>query len=202
MVKLLALHYKLNFRSEPTPQLLQTALGLYSNDLYGLVLMTDNKVGSRVTEDFQEICRNSTDFHFANIDDQLDKISVTLQKYIKTQNNDSDSRSAHSELLQMGDFYMTKHSNLSQAHVIFHMVSDESLRGNDINSRHPVVLGLRNILKTACSNDITSLTIPLLLQYEMTEVCTEKFVLIKSFMIFVYEGNDDIVVREAGRVDF
>lgn len=65
---------------------------------------------------------------------------------------------------------MTRHSNLAQVHVIFHMVSDDSLRGTDINSRHPVVLGLRNILKTACSNDITSLTIPLLLQYDMTEV--------------------------------
>lgn len=136
--------------------------------------MTDNKIGSRVTEDFQEICRKSTDFHFTNIDDQLDNISVTLQKHLKHHNDENDTRNTHSELLQMGDFYMTKHSNLSQAHVIFHMVSDESLRGNDINSRHPVVLGLRNILKIACSNDITSLTIPLLLQYEMTEVCRLK----------------------------
>lgn len=39
-----------HFRSEPTPQLLQTALALYSNDLYGLVLMTDNKIGSRFTQ--------------------------------------------------------------------------------------------------------------------------------------------------------
>lgn len=37
-------------RSEPTPQLLQTALALYSNDLSGLVLMTDNKIGSRITQ--------------------------------------------------------------------------------------------------------------------------------------------------------
>lgn len=168
------LYHELIFcRSEPTPQLLQTALGLYSNDLYGLLLMTDNKIGSRTTDDFQEICRRSTEFHFANIDDQLDKISITLQKYLKNNSNEHDvshSRSAHSELLQMGDFYMTKHSNLSQVHVVFHIVSDESLRGNDINSRHAVVLGLRNILKIACSNDITSLTIPLLLQSEMTEV--------------------------------
>lgn len=131
--------------------------------------MTNNKIGSRMTNDFQEICRKSTDFHFPNIDDQLDKISTTLQKHLKE--HTSDGRNAHSELLQMGDFYMTKHSNLSQVHVVFHIVSEESLRGNDINSRHPVVLGLRNILKIACSNDITSVTIPLLLQYEMTEVC-------------------------------
>lgn len=141
--------------------------------------MTDNKIGSRMTNDFQEICRQSTDFHFANIDDQLDKISVTLEKFQRTSDMYSSDdgvtqcrRNNDHHHLQMGDFYMTKHSNLSQVHVVFHIVSDESLlRGNDINSRHPVVLGLRNLLKIACYNDITSLTIPLLLQYEMTEVC-------------------------------
>lgn len=43
----------------------------------------------------------------------------------------------------------------------------------DINSRHASILGLRNILKTACSNDITTLTIPVLLMHEMTEVSYE-----------------------------
>ncbi|RZB40390.1 C12orf4 -like [Asbolus verrucosus] len=178
--------------SEPKPQLLQTALALYSNDLSGLVLMTDNKIGSRLTQDFQEICQRTTEFHFPHIDDQLDKISVTAQQYLKSQTKENSNRNTNSELLQAGDFYMTRHSNLAQVHVIFHMVSDDSLRGSDINSRHPVVLGLRNILKTACSNDITSLTIPLLLQYEMTEEMTiswcEKraelvFKCVKGFMI-------------------
>lgn len=76
-------------------------------------------------------------------------------------------KSKHS---QPGDFYVTKHSNLSQVHVVFHIVADESIKNIDINSRHAVVLGLRNILKTACSNDITSLTMPLLLDYELAEV--------------------------------
>ncbi|EFA10962.1 Uncharacterized protein C12orf4 homolog-like Protein [Tribolium castaneum] len=177
--------------SEPKPQLLQTALALYSSDLSGLVLMTDNKIGSRLTQDFQEICQRTTEFHFPHIDDQLDKISNTAQLYLKSQKENSN-RNINSELLQAGDFYITRHSNLAQVHVIFHMVSDDSLRGSDINSRHPVVLGLRNILKTACSNDITSLTIPLLLQYEMTEEMTiswcEKraelvFKCVKGFMI-------------------
>lgn len=84
---------------------------------------------------------------------------------------DSDLKSRqNTKHLQPGDFYITRHSNLSQVHVIFHIVSDDTLKGGDINSRHPVVLGLRNIVKTACSNDITSLTIPLLLNYEMSEV--------------------------------
>lgn len=157
--------------SEPTPQLLQTALGLYSNDLSGLVLMTDNKIGSRLTQEFQEVCQRTTEFHFPHIEDQLDKISLVANQCFKNSQGEG-SRNAHSELLQPGDFYMTRHSNLAQVHVIFHMVTDDSLRGSDINSRHPVVLGLRHILKTACSNDITSLTIPLLLQYDITEDMT------------------------------
>ncbi|CAH1098659.1 unnamed protein product [Psylliodes chrysocephalus] len=177
--------------SEPKPQLIQTALALYSNDLSGLVLLADNKIGSRGIQEFQEVCQKSTEFHFAHIEDQLDKISNIAQKYLKSDHK-NENRNSHSELLQPGDFYITKHSNLAQVHVIFHMVSDDSLRGNDINSRHPVVLGLRNILRTACSNDITSLTIPLLLQYEMTEEMTiswcEKraelvFKCVKGFMI-------------------
>nr|XP_023013811.1 protein C12orf4 homolog [Leptinotarsa decemlineata] len=177
--------------SEPTPQLLQTALALYSNDLSGLVLLADNKIGSRITKEFQEVCQVSTEFHFPHVEDQLNKISSIAQKYLKSEQR-STSRKSNSELLAPGDFYITRHSNLAQVHVIFHMVSDDSLRGSDINSRHPVVLGLRNILKTACSNDITSLTIPLLLQYEMTEDMTiswcEKraelvFKCVKGFMI-------------------
>ncbi|XP_066152866.1 FERRY endosomal RAB5 effector complex subunit 3 [Euwallacea fornicatus] len=177
--------------SEPTPQLLQTALGLYSNDLTGLVLMTDNKIGSRLTQEFQKICQATTEFHFPHIEEQLDKIIEVANKYLKCPQPES-TRKVNSELLQPGDFYMTRHSNLAQVHVIFHMATDDSLRGSDINSRHPVVLGLRHILKTACSNDITSLTIPLLLQYDLTEEMTvnwcEKraelvFKCVKGFMI-------------------
>lgn len=36
----------IKFRMDPTPQRLQTALGLYSNDLCGLVLLSDNHLGS------------------------------------------------------------------------------------------------------------------------------------------------------------
>jgi len=48
--------------------------------------------------------------------------------------------------------------------------SNSFLFSDEINSRHPVILGLRNILKMACSNDITTLTLPVLLMHEMTEV--------------------------------
>lgn len=50
VIKLLIMHILINitfYRSaDPTPQRLQTALGLYSNDLCGLVLLSDNHLGS------------------------------------------------------------------------------------------------------------------------------------------------------------
>lgn len=52
----------------------------------------------------------------------------------------------------------------------FHILKVYSNVIGDINSRHPVILGLRNILKTACSYDVTMITIPLFLTHEMTEV--------------------------------
>lgn len=161
-----------------TPQLLQTSLGLYSNDLHGLVLIHNNIIESQFSKGtyllfwlflyvyicigFRDTCQRSTEFHFNHIDDQLETINE-IKEQLKFEQGKNKG-------FNIGDFYITKHSNLSQVHVVFHIVTDDSIKSNDINSRHPVVLGLRNILKISCSNDITSLTIPLLLDYELSEV--------------------------------
>lgn len=73
--------------------------------------------------------------------------------------------------LKTGDFYITRHSNLSEVHVVFHLVADDTLRNSDMNSRHPTILGLRNILRVSHEHDICTVTIPLLLVHEMSEVC-------------------------------
>lgn len=46
------------------PQRLHTALGLYSNSLCGIVLLTDNSVESH---DLAALANNSTEFHFATV---------------------------------------------------------------------------------------------------------------------------------------
>lgn len=186
---------------DPTPQRLQTALGLYSNDLCGLVLFCDNHLGtySGITKELCSICQLTTEFHFPPIDEQLEKIREDVkdavawrQTHHKDINDSQTKRSTGSKSLQTGDVYITRHSNLAQVHVIFHMVVNDSLRSGDINSRHPAILGLRNILKTACCNDVTTLTIPVLLVHEMSEDmtvvwCTKRaelvFKCVKGFMI-------------------
>lgn len=140
---------------------------MYSNDLQGLVTLSDGIIGSGHTEEIKNNCQRSTEFHFPNIEHQLDKI-VNLNEQVKKESEKYVKR--NNKHLQTGDFYITKHSNLSQIHVIFHVVTNNNSK-EVISSRHPVLLGLRNIIKTACSNDVTSLMIPLLLTYDMSEVC-------------------------------
>lgn len=87
--------------------------------------------------------------------------------------------------LKTGDFFITKHSNLLQSHVIFHLVTDETISSaTDINSRHQVILGLRNILKTASRHDVTTLTIPALLRHEMSEDMTVQWCIRRAELVF------------------
>ena len=85
--------------------------------------------------------------------------------------------------LHPGDFYLTKHSNLSEVHAVFHLVVDEAVRTGDITSRHPAILSIRHIIRLCFRYDIQTLTIPLLLTHEMTEVCG--FCLLKNAFKFV-----------------
>ena len=79
-------------------------------------------------------------------------------------------RDGHAKM-STGDFYVTKHSNLSEVHIVFHLVTDpESVRASDLSSRHPIILGYRNILKACFRYDVKTITLPLLLVHEMSEV--------------------------------
>ena len=82
----------------------------------------------------------------------------------------------------LGDFYITKHSNLSEVHAIFHLVCDESIISSSLNSRHPVMIGLRNILLVAARHSIENLIVPLLLAHEMGEVHIINFAIILLFV--------------------
>ena len=76
----------------------------------------------------------------------------------------------NSLLFNVGDIYITRHSNLAEVHVVFHLVVDDTVKSSSISTRNPVIVGLRNALHTAVRHSITTITIPLLLFHEMTEV--------------------------------
>ncbi|KAI8988888.1 hypothetical protein BDB01DRAFT_848996 [Pilobolus umbonatus] len=95
-------------------------------------------------------CQQSTEFHFPDIEAQLSTI-------------EQDFRS-NPEGLQEGTFFVTKHSNLPSSQVVYHLVIDSSaIVTTDLVNRHPLIAGLRNILKLTTQFDISSLSLPLLL---------------------------------------
>lgn len=138
------------------------ALGLYSSSLTGIILLTPSGA-VKTNRDLLKNASMSTEFHFTSIGRQIEEIQNEL-KSIKEREGCK---------LKPGDFFITRHSNLSQTHIIFHLISDEASNSpEDITSRHPVILGLRNILKTASRYDVTNLSIPALLRHEMSEDMT------------------------------
>ncbi|GIY29221.1 protein C12orf4 homolog [Caerostris darwini] len=189
----------------PQPQRLQTAISLYSNNLSGLVLLVDNRINSYtgIKREFAAVCQMSTEFHFEDINKALERIREEGARVAEWRANNSaqgDSSSQSSSgrsngspseqikkrpvTLKTGDFYITRHSNLSEVHLVFHLVVDDTLRSADVNSRHPVILGLRNILRVAHEHDVCTVTIPLLLVHEMSEEMTIQWCLKRAELMF------------------
>lgn len=168
------------------PHSMLTAMSLYSaNKLNALVLLVDSILDNKsnlnhqtnsiesndLSQAFREIChKNGYDFHFQSIDEQIE-IAIKCINSVKKVNEEQNFAK-----LESGDFYVTKHSNLSQTHVVFHLAAFDqenetsSLKQSDLSSRHPVILGLRNILKSCIQNNVQTITVPLLLTHQMTEV--------------------------------
>lgn len=191
---------------ESLPQRLQTSMSLYSNNLCGLVLLTDTRlsVTRGLTAQLQQLCQRATEFHFPSLETQLETVKADLKRANSWRTEfwhkkaELEARlgggappgpagepGVKREGLQTGDFYLTKHSNLCETHVVFHLVADEQLDANgNMSSRHPIIIGMRNVLKTACLNDITTLTIPLLLAHGMTENMTVAWCLKRAELMF------------------
>lgn len=180
---------------------LQTALSLYSSSLRGLVLLVDNRVNSYsgIKRDFATVAKECTDFHFPCLEEQLDDVQQLVlyarvqrsskqkdQNEIPRNGNEDKSKNVErnpSNLLP-GEFYISRHSNLSEVHAVFHLCVDDNVRSGNITARDPAIMGLRNILKVCCTHDITTVTIPLLLVHDMSEEMTIPWCLKRAELVF------------------
>ncbi|XP_038149899.1 protein C12orf4 homolog [Cyprinodon tularosa] len=180
---------------------LQTALSLYSSSLCGLVLLVDNRVNSYsgIKRDFATVAKECTDFHFLSLEEQLEEVQQVVlyaraqrsskqkdQPEIQKNGGDDKSKTVErnpSNILP-GEFYISRHSNLSEVHVVFHLCVDDNLRSGNITARDPAIMGLRNILKVCCTHDITTVTIPLLLVHDMSEEMTIPWCLKRAELVF------------------
>ncbi|XP_028170012.1 protein C12orf4 homolog [Ostrinia furnacalis] len=171
---------------------LQTSLGLYSTELSACVLISD-----RVPPDALPAAAAATEHHFPSVDAQLREIADRIkepaearnaQRLREQQSNGNTvgtaSKARWRQAMQPGDALVTRHSNLADVHVVFHLLADDApLRTGDITSRHPAILGLRNILKAACCNDVTSISIPLLLRNDLSEETTAAWCLRRAELV-------------------
>ncbi|XP_060698864.1 protein C12orf4 homolog isoform X3 [Hemiscyllium ocellatum] len=195
--------HKRNQQSGVKLQRLQTALSLYSTSLSGVVLLVDNRINSYsgIKRDFATVCQECTDFHFPRVEQQLEIVQqvvlyASAQRNKKTKeraelpngNGGSEDKSKIGERnpsnILPGEFYTTRHSNLSEVHVVFHLCVDDNVRSSNITARDPAIMGLRNILKVCCTHDITTITIPLLLVHDMSEEMTIPWCLKRAELVF------------------
>ncbi|CAG8662841.1 640_t:CDS:10 [Dentiscutata erythropus] len=136
----------------------QTAANLYSQDLAAIVLLLtpqdwpSYKFGKGANKAFFERCKESTEFHFDDVETQLEAIEKDF----------SDGHGMSS--IKEGDFFITRHSNLPMFQVIFHLVIDfESMEKSNVTQCTEAINGLRNVLRTVERFDITNITLPFLL---------------------------------------
>ncbi|XP_007935379.1 protein C12orf4 homolog [Orycteropus afer afer] len=151
--------HKRNHRSGVKLHRLQTALSLYSTSLCGLVLLVDNRINS-----YSGIKRDGN-----RNGGRDDKTKNTDRNYLN---------------ILPGEFYITRHSNLSEIHVAFHLCVDDNVKSGNITARDPAIMGLRNILKVCCTHDITTISIPLLLVHDMSEEMTIPWCLKRAELVF------------------
>jgi hypothetical protein len=192
---------------------LNTAISLYSSSLSGLLLLVDNRLNlyTGIKREFAKVCEQSTDFHFPNLEEQFetvgrclveakdwrmrkkdvesDKISAKSSTSSASDDRDDSSRGSSRPIaatLLTGDFYVTRHSNLSEVHVVFHLIVDETVSSTstEITSRHPVILAYRNVLKLCFRHDVRHVTLPLLLVHEMSEEMTIQWCLKRAELVF------------------
>lgn len=195
--------HKRNHRSGVKLHRLQTALSLYSTSLCGLVLLVDNRINSYsgIKRDFATVCQECTDFHFPRIEEQLEVVQQVVL-YARTQRrsklkeshdsgnpsgeSDDKTKNADRNYLNIlpGEFYITRHSNLSEIHVAFHLCVDDNVKSGNITARDPAIMGLRNILKVCCTHDVTTISIPLLLVHDMSEEMTIPWCLRRAELVF------------------
>ncbi|CAG0921715.1 unnamed protein product [Notodromas monacha] len=176
--------------SYPDPIRMHTAMSLYSEKLHGVVIFVDNRISSFSgrKREFASICEIGPEFHFAPLEEQLENMRTKILPEAmdwRKEHNTAESSLPTNGMTQ-GDFYVTTHSNLEQVHVVFHLVADSEvvLSADAVSSRHPVILGLRNVLKACSLSDITTLSIPLFLTHEMAEEMTISWCVKRAELVF------------------
>eukprot|EP00038_Savillea_parva_P024466 m.44059 g.44059 ORF g.44059 m.44059 type:complete len:600 (-) comp6485_c0_seq1:394-2193(-) len=192
--------------TEIAAEQLMTSMALYSSkSLHGMLRLVDTRLSS-FTGDmavFPKLAERSTEFHFDTFDKQLH----SLQEAVMAMNSRREAtvEETATKSLKCGDVYVTKHSNLANCQVVFHVVSAGEAQRLDLNTRSPIVAGLRSTLRIAFQHGVSFITLPLLMIEELTEEMDVKWQLRRAELVlkcvkgFILEnsvaGGDSITVQ-------
>ncbi|KAM9955468.1 hypothetical protein ACTFIW_010464 [Dictyostelium discoideum] len=141
---------------------------LYSDSLSAVILIIDPSLQFNTENEkkFIKYCNMSTELHFDSIDSQIHTFKQSLLK--EEEREEENNNNNNNIKLSNGDFFITKHSNLSDVQVVFHLVIDSKNRtplggDNQLSTTSDIAKGLRNILLTASKYGIGNITIPICL---------------------------------------
>uniref|UniRef100_A0A0N5CBJ4 Macro domain-containing protein n=1 Tax=Strongyloides papillosus TaxID=174720 RepID=A0A0N5CBJ4_STREA len=179
-------------------QRLNTLMHLYRRGQSAVMLLVDKDPFYHIHKrsSFYKICEASTELHFECLEKQLEEVKEIIQKVNvgrKERKKFADEYDEPDEknnkiydvnMLRSGDVYMTRHSNLSQTQVVFHVVAENDLENDDISSRHPILNGLRNCIRYSARYGITTISIPLLLVNKPQENMTITWCLKRAELVF------------------
>ncbi|KAJ3098492.1 hypothetical protein HK100_005092, partial [Physocladia obscura] len=168
----------------------QTSIGLYSNDLSGCILLVRASelhgygLGKSANREFIKRCKQVTEFHF-------DDIEIQLQKAL----NMCPLNDYGIPIVKEGDFFITKHSNLPQVHVLFHLIVPDD--NPELTSQSKVMIGYRNILKLSHARSINNLIVPLLFLPDQRNAVFPSSQLHQNEKpeLSLFESNSDVVKR-------
>ncbi|XP_003366092.1 conserved hypothetical protein [Trichinella spiralis] len=179
---------------------LQSALFLYGNHLHGLIHLVKedadyHSLRKTVAQliiiakllNLFKACERSPELHFSNLISQLEKIKALLKTTPRSKRVEKTANNKHDTQFTVGDVYITRHSNLGAAQIIFHLVSDESLSQMDLTSRHGCMDGLRNIIRVCHEFGITTISVPLLLLHNESWCLRRAEMVFKSVKGFMIE---------------
>ncbi|XP_026313660.1 protein C12orf4 homolog isoform X1 [Hyposmocoma kahamanoa] len=124
---------------------LQTSLALYSSELAAVVLLCDSPPPRLAppTTLLAAAAQAATEHHFADVDAQLRLVAERVKGPVEKRNSQRFKEQAENanrgngsgvapprprskRNLQTGDVFVTKHSNLADVHVVFHLIVDDS----------------------------------------------------------------------------
>ncbi|KAF8386782.1 hypothetical protein PRIPAC_75924 [Pristionchus pacificus] len=161
---------------------LQASMSLYRRELAATVLLVgrDPKWHLQRRSAFARLCERSTELHFAPLEQQLQAVAEATGRA----NAKRKDGMLGDDTFSTGDVYVTRHSNLGNVHIVYHLVVDDADQHKEISSRHAYLTGVRNVIRMASRFGVTTLSLPMLFTDTVNESMTVQWSTRRAELVF------------------